>query len=243
MVDRVERTVLAPLNRELGAAYPAGRRLGRQAAGHPPLPLLGLRPLGPDRLPAAGLAVPQLGDPARDPGLGAPRAVGRPDRHSDRPRAVRGQAAFDVIAMLGFVILAGLVVNNAILIVHQANNFLAQGLGPREALAESARSRLRPILMSVITTVAGMTPLALGAALAPSCIRGWEPSSSAGCWSARCSPCSWCRSCSAWGTTSGSSRAAALRNPPTDRGARPWPKPAKRRTRAVQARVRVEALG
>lgn len=73
-----------------------------------------------------------------------------------------GQAAFDVIAMLGFVILAGLVVNNAILIVHQTNNFTADGLPPRLALAEAARSRLRPILMSVITTVCGMIPLALG---------------------------------------------------------------------------------
>jgi len=73
-----------------------------------------------------------------------------------------GQAAFDVIAMLGFVILAGLVVNNAILIVHQANNFQEQGFAPRRALVASARTRLRPILMSVITTVAGMTPLAIG---------------------------------------------------------------------------------
>jgi HAE1 family hydrophobic/amphiphilic exporter-1 len=72
-----------------------------------------------------------------------------------------GQAAFDVIAMLGFVILAGLVVNNAILIVHQANNFLAAGLDPRSALAQSARSRLRPILMTVLTTVMGMLPLAV----------------------------------------------------------------------------------
>ncbi|MGE0708573.1 MAG: efflux RND transporter permease subunit [Planctomycetota bacterium] len=73
-----------------------------------------------------------------------------------------GQAAFDVIAMLGFVILAGLVVNNAILIVHQANNFEAEGMNPRRALVESASTRLRPILMSVITTVAGMLPLAAG---------------------------------------------------------------------------------
>ena len=73
-----------------------------------------------------------------------------------------GAAAFDVIAMLGFVILAGLVVNNAILIVHQAGNFRREGMDMRQALSESARSRLRPILMSVITTVFGMLPLALG---------------------------------------------------------------------------------
>ena len=72
------------------------------------------------------------------------------------------QASFDVIAMLGFVILAGLVVNNAILIVHQAGNFRSEGLDARSALSRSAVSRLRPILMSVITTVTGMLPLALG---------------------------------------------------------------------------------
>jgi len=71
-----------------------------------------------------------------------------------------GQASFDVIAMLGFVILAGLVVNNAILIVHQANNFRAVGMEARRALAESVRTRLRPILMTVSTTVMGMLPLA-----------------------------------------------------------------------------------
>lgn len=73
-----------------------------------------------------------------------------------------GYANFDVISMLGFVILAGLVVNNAILIVHQSNNFRDEGLEPREALVESARSRLRPIVMSVITTVSAMVPLAIG---------------------------------------------------------------------------------
>ncbi len=73
-----------------------------------------------------------------------------------------GQAAFDVIAMLGFTILAGIVVNNAILIVHQANNFEADGMSAMDALARSCRTRLRPILMTVITTVAGMLPLAIG---------------------------------------------------------------------------------
>lgn len=73
-----------------------------------------------------------------------------------------GQAAFDVIAMLGFVILAGLVVNNAILIVHQANNLREAGLPARRALTVSARSRLRPIAMTIITTVSAMLPLALG---------------------------------------------------------------------------------
>jgi HAE1 family hydrophobic/amphiphilic exporter-1 len=73
-----------------------------------------------------------------------------------------GHVGFDVISMLGFVILAGIVVNNSILIVHQANNNVAYGMNPRTALAHSARQRLRPILMTVVTTVAGMAPLAIG---------------------------------------------------------------------------------
>ncbi len=71
-------------------------------------------------------------------------------------------ASFDLLSMLGFVILAGIVVNNAILIVHQSNNLRADGVERRAALAEAARSRLRPILMSVVTTVFGMLPLAIG---------------------------------------------------------------------------------
>jgi HAE1 family hydrophobic/amphiphilic exporter-1 len=73
-----------------------------------------------------------------------------------------GHVAFDVLSMLGFIILAGIVVSNAILIVHQANNNVEYGMNPRTALAQSARSRLRPILLTQITTVTGLIPLALG---------------------------------------------------------------------------------
>jgi HAE1 family hydrophobic/amphiphilic exporter-1 len=79
----------------------------------------------------------------------------------------------DVLTMLGFVILIGIVVNNAILIVHQALNFMrpeseqedgGSGLGQlgiRDAITESVRSRVRPILMSTLTSVLGMAPLVL----------------------------------------------------------------------------------
>jgi len=68
----------------------------------------------------------------------------------------------DIITMLGFVILVGIVVNNAILIVHQTlNNMRNDGMLSREAIAESVRSRVRPIYMSSITTVCAMTPLVL----------------------------------------------------------------------------------
>ncbi len=68
----------------------------------------------------------------------------------------------DVLTMLGFVILVGVVVNNAILIVHQAlNNFHAGGMDYQAAVLESTRSRLRPIYMSATTSICGMLPLVL----------------------------------------------------------------------------------
>ncbi|MEN8729837.1 MAG: efflux RND transporter permease subunit [Desulfuromonadales bacterium] len=67
----------------------------------------------------------------------------------------------DVLTMLGFVILIGVVVNNAILIVHQALNNFRNGMDHREAVIESTRSRLRPIYMSATTSIFGMLPLVL----------------------------------------------------------------------------------
>ncbi|MFQ5988420.1 MAG: efflux RND transporter permease subunit [Candidatus Methylomirabilales bacterium] len=65
----------------------------------------------------------------------------------------------DVITMLGFVILAGIVVNNAILIIHQALHNMRDGLHPQDAILESVRIRIRPIFMTTATTVFGMLPL------------------------------------------------------------------------------------
>jgi HAE1 family hydrophobic/amphiphilic exporter-1 len=68
----------------------------------------------------------------------------------------------DVLTMLGFVILIGVVVNNAILIVHQAlNNFHNRGMDHHDAVLDSTRSRLRPIYMSAATSIFGMMPLVL----------------------------------------------------------------------------------
>ena len=68
----------------------------------------------------------------------------------------------DVLTMLGFVILIGTVINNAILIVHQTlNNMRKAGMDSRQALIESVRTRIRPIFMSVATTVFGMLPLVI----------------------------------------------------------------------------------
>jgi hypothetical protein len=66
----------------------------------------------------------------------------------------------DMLTMLGFVILVGTVVNNAILIVHQALNHMRdEGLNPKDAVVESVRTRVRPIFMTTVTTVLGMLPL------------------------------------------------------------------------------------
>lgn len=68
----------------------------------------------------------------------------------------------DIITMLGFVILVGIVVNNAILIVHQTlNNMRSAQMSPIHAITESVRSRIRPIYMSSITTAFAMIPLIL----------------------------------------------------------------------------------
>ncbi|MGB6001109.1 MAG: efflux RND transporter permease subunit [Thermoanaerobaculia bacterium] len=70
--------------------------------------------------------------------------------------------ALDVLTMLGFIILVGTVVNNAILIVHQSLNHMRNdGLAPREAIREAVGNRIRPIFMSVSTSVCGMLPLIL----------------------------------------------------------------------------------
>lgn len=65
----------------------------------------------------------------------------------------------DVLTMLGFVILVGTIVNMPILIVHQALNNIAAGMERNHAIALSTQTRVRPIFMSVITSVAGMAPL------------------------------------------------------------------------------------
>lgn len=67
---------------------------------------------------------------------------------------------FDMITMLGFLILIGTVVNNPILLVERTmKNIRQRGMDYIEAIRESTESRLRPIMMSTITTIAGLSPL------------------------------------------------------------------------------------
>ena len=93
----------------------------------------------------------------------------------------------DVLTMLGFIILIGVVVNNAILVVHQALNFMdpnrrnlwgsgesetAGGMSARQAIAESVRSRVRPIMMSMLTTTFALLPLVLASGAGSELYRG-----------------------------------------------------------------------
>jgi HAE1 family hydrophobic/amphiphilic exporter-1 len=67
-----------------------------------------------------------------------------------------------ILVFLGGILLAGIVVNNAIVLVDYAGQLKARGHSTEEALAIAGRVRLRPILMTTLTTVLGLLPMALG---------------------------------------------------------------------------------
>ncbi|WP_419905649.1 efflux RND transporter permease subunit [Kiloniella sp.] len=68
----------------------------------------------------------------------------------------------DMLTLLGFVILVGIVVNNAILVVHQTLHHLrVENMHAQAAILEATRNRIRPIFMSTLTSVVGMMPLVL----------------------------------------------------------------------------------
>ena len=64
-----------------------------------------------------------------------------------------------VIALLGGIVLAGIVVNNAIILIDQINRLRLDGVPSREAIVRGAHSRLRPVMMTTLTTVLGLLPL------------------------------------------------------------------------------------
>lgn len=69
--------------------------------------------------------------------------------------------SMDLLTMIGFVILLGLVINNAILLVHQTRAAEREGLSRRDAVNNAVHLRLRPILMTTLTSIFGMLPLLL----------------------------------------------------------------------------------
>lgn len=68
----------------------------------------------------------------------------------------------NVIAFIGVIMLAGIVVNNAIVLVDLINQLRAAGMEKFAAIREAGRARLRPILMTTMTTVLGLLPMAIG---------------------------------------------------------------------------------
>ncbi len=69
---------------------------------------------------------------------------------------------FSFMAMIGIMILIGVVVNNGIVLVDHVNNLRLEGMPRDKAIVLAGRDRLRPILMTVATTIVGLTPLAMG---------------------------------------------------------------------------------
>lgn len=71
-------------------------------------------------------------------------------------------SAVSVISMVGFVMLSGIIVNNGIVFVDYTNQLIQEGMAQREALAEAGRTRLRPIIMTALTTILGLSTMAIG---------------------------------------------------------------------------------
>ena len=67
-----------------------------------------------------------------------------------------------VIAMIGFVMLSGIIVNNGIVLVDYINQLRRGGMEKKDAIVEAGKTRLRPILMTALTTILGLMPLAIG---------------------------------------------------------------------------------
>ncbi|MCR4608859.1 MAG: efflux RND transporter permease subunit [Eubacterium sp.] len=67
-----------------------------------------------------------------------------------------------VISMVGFVMLSGIIVNNGIVLVDYVNQLRRQGMSKKEAIVEAARTRMRPVLMTALTTIISMSTMAIG---------------------------------------------------------------------------------
>src|SRR5690606_21733881 len=70
--------------------------------------------------------------------------------------------AMGVPALIGMLMLIGIVVTNAIVLIDLINQYRAQGMGVVEAVIEGGRRRLRPILMTAVATICALVPMALG---------------------------------------------------------------------------------
>ena len=76
-----------------------------------------------------------------------------------------------VVAMIGLVMLVGIIVNNGIVLVDYINQLREDGKERREAVIEGAKTRLRPIFMTALTTILALVPIALGIGFGSSLIQ------------------------------------------------------------------------
>ena len=99
-----------------------------------------------------------------------------PDIHNPRKPPVKASGIvnkmingesrdWNCAAMIGFVMLAGIIVNNGIVLVDYINQLRLEGVEKKEAIARAGVTRLRPILMTAITTVLGLVPMVVGGSM------------------------------------------------------------------------------
>ena len=67
-----------------------------------------------------------------------------------------------VIALIGFVMLSGIIVNNGIVLVDYTNQLRSEGMEKRQALILAGKTRMRPILMTALTTILGLSTMSIG---------------------------------------------------------------------------------
>ena len=76
-----------------------------------------------------------------------------------------------IVSMIGFVLLVGIIVNNGIVLIDCMNQLRAGGMERREAVVTACGTRLRPVLMTALTTILGLVPLAIGWGMGASLIQ------------------------------------------------------------------------
>ena len=70
--------------------------------------------------------------------------------------------SISVVVFIGLILLVGIVVNNAIVLIDRVNQLRERGMNKRGAIIEGANQRLRPIMMTTLTTILGLIPMAIG---------------------------------------------------------------------------------
>jgi multidrug efflux pump subunit AcrB len=73
-----------------------------------------------------------------------------------------GNFTVSIVAMIGLIMLMGVVVNNGIVLVDCMNQLREEGIPKKEAIVKATVMRIRPVLMTAVTTILGLLPLALG---------------------------------------------------------------------------------